>query len=441
MPGFHDNFSTPHPNSDIPLYDGPLLLTVKGRTTEFAGKIGFHWFPSSDIRFMAERPVEAADGHLMLASNADGEYRVQIPGTSESVAFFPSNSTIHSGGMVHFEGSPREPLTLVNSGPMAYVEGFVVNLDEFWPPQRHDSWTWQSDEWRVTFSPVDDLSDVIKAVRRAGGYVFTHRVRFERVDGALFEVAAAEQVLHGLYRFLSFLQGRQVNVILPVGYDAAGTAVWRKWLSWNVGRWQGINHWSDTHETADLCEAFAGFMRLWTNPNWQDAIDAAIHWYVDSNRNASVLEAGTVFNQMALERLAWEFFVINGKAMSRDGFNRLTAADRIRLMLAHHQVPLELPPALPDAARWSREFNWTDIADAIAAMRNIVVHPEHKLRDRLDDGPASPLKDVWHCGLWALELLLLRLFGYTGGYQDRRKRPRYAGQPDPVPWATVPMKQ
>ncbi len=433
MPGFNDDFSMAQPNAEIALYDGPLLLTIKGRTTEFAGRIGLRWFPSPGIRFTAERPSEKADLHLWFDSDANGEHRLQIPGTAENVEFFPNDLTLHSGGPVHCEGLLSRPLTLISNAPIAYVEGFVVNLGEFWLPRRADAWIWESDEWKVTLSPVPKLGDVIKSVERAGGYALTHHVRFERNDRKPFTGDDADAVLHGLYRFLSFLQGRKVNVVLPTGHDADGKPVWRRWASWQAGPWQGVNSWADTHETEQISDAFAGFMRLWSNPDWRDSIDAAIHWYVDSNRNASVLEAGTVFNQMALERLAWEHFVIDEKTMTPERFEKLNAADRIRRMLAKHGVPHSLP-SLPNLQRWAEEFRWRNIADAIAAMRNMVIHPDNRRRERLEGADDSPLIDVWHCGLWALELLLLRLFGYNGGYQDRRKNPRFAGDPDPVPW-------
>jgi len=138
---------------------------------------------------------------------------------------------------------------------------------------------------------------------------------------------------------------------------------------------------------------------------------------------------------MALERLAWEYFVKQKRPMTRRRFDRLKAPQRIRRMLADHEIPLEIPELFAEFRRWAHQFEWSDIADAIAAMRNIIVHPDNEHVDTLRNSDDTPLHDVWCCGLWALELLLLRLFGYTGDYQDRRKSHRWAGRPDPLPWA------
>jgi hypothetical protein len=107
--------------------------------------------------------------------------------------------------------------------------------------------------------------------------------------------------------------------------------------------------------------------------------------------------------------------------MTKDGFNRLTAADRIRLLLAQLDIPLDIPRTLPDLAHWAGEINQEDAADAIVCVRDNVVHPEAKLRERFRVSAHNPKKDAWSCGLWMLEMVLLSLFRYSGRYRDRRE--------------------
>lgn len=45
---------------------------------------------------------------------------------------------------------------------------------------------------------------------------------------------------------------------------------------------------------------------------------------------------------------------------------------------------------------------------------------------------------MWSLGLWALELCLLRLFGYRGKYSNRITQ-RYTGEVEDVPWASGPV--
>jgi hypothetical protein len=220
-----------------------------------------------------------------------------------------------------------------------------------------------------------------------------------------------------------------------VAYDDRGEPLWRQWAPWRVDPWQSVESWADLHRTDYFGEAFNGFMCLWGDEGWRGVLSTAVHWYVEANRNASGLEAGVVFTQMALELVAWHYLTQHKKAMTKDGFHRLTAADRLRLVLSEHEIPLELPSALPDLKFWAGEFNWCDAAEAITNVRNNVVHPEAGHRDKLEASNKNPTRDAWVCGLWLLELLLLRMFGYTGNYSDRREEGKFVGSTKPVPWA------
>src|SRR6266446_6313316 len=54
---------------------------------------------------------------------------------------------------------------------------------------------------------------------------------------------------------------------------------------------------------------FPGFMRLWKDPDWNQTLRVAIHWYVESNAQAGAIEGSLVLQQLAIELLAWRVFV------------------------------------------------------------------------------------------------------------------------------------
>lgn len=422
------------PNAEIPIFQGSLSLYVDDSPRDFDGALSLAWLPKPSVRFNAERQSEIDDlKRIFQDRRSEGVGLIRAGESSYSFSFVPGNWNFNLVGKTRVDGEIVGPVSLGDGAGMRRIDGQIANLDEYRIPGRRE-FNWEGDGWSVTIAPVANLSKLIKSLRSAGGYAITHQMTLKRADEGSFSVPEAEAALHGTFRFLSFIEGRKVQAVLPVGYDEHNSVVWRQLGSWNVDPWQGVDSWVDPHTTEHFCEAFAGFMQLWRDPRWRDALDAAIHWYVDSNRNASVIEAGAIFNQMALELLAWEHLVIHTKAMTPEGFHRLAAADRIRLILTQNGIPLATPTQLTRVTRWAKEFNWVDIADAITAMRNVIVHPEHKLRDRVDSPTEGCVLDVWKCGLWALELLLLRMFCYSGGYQDRRRSERHVGHPDSVPW-------
>jgi hypothetical protein len=190
--------------------------------------------------------------------------------------------------------------------------------------------------------------------------------------------------------------------------------------------WQGVLSWTGPGLPADFTSAFAGFMRLWNDDRWRAALDLAIHWYAESNRNASGLEAGIVFVQMALERLAWEYLVQDKRIVTAHGFEKLSAAGRIRRLLSVNQIPVDFPPRLAAMAK-QPEKQLQDLVEALTSVRNRTVHPP---RDKSKWASQDMLRNTWGCGLWMLEMLFLRLFGYEGRYLDRRDRSKGTV----VPW-------
>jgi hypothetical protein len=75
----------------------------------------------------------------------------------------------------------------------------------------------------------------------------------------------------------------------------------------------------------------------------------------------------------------------------------------------------------------AKELNWNDGPKALAAVRNLLVHPSKQKQ--------LPYYDAWRLAKWYTELVLLKLVGFTGEYSDRTRAQRWVGAVDPVPWA------
>ena len=71
---------------------------------------------------------------------------------------------------------------------------------------------------------------------------------------------------------------------------------------------------------------------------------------------------------------------------------------------------------------------WSDGPKALSVIRSRLVHP----------GKSEPLPyyDAWKLAAWYLELVLLRVVGFSGEYSNRTSASRRVGQVEPVPWAT-----
>ena len=116
--------------------------------------------------------------------------------------------------------------------------------------------------------------------------------------------------------------------------------------------------------------------------------------------------------------------------MSEDGFEKITAADKLRALLfwlnADTAIPencKELRKAFPEQRNG---LLTTDGPKAVTELRNYLVHPTKKNRDRAEEIGFPPVQDAWRLNLWYIELALLRLINYKGLYEHRLGDPLVA---------------
>jgi hypothetical protein len=65
-------------------------------------------------------------------------------------------------------------------------------------------------------------------------------------------------------------------------------------------------------------------------------------------------------------------------------------------------------------------------------LRNSIIHADQHNNQRLQSYPIPAWNEAWIIGLWYLEVLLSKLFGYSGRYANRQTR-QAAGQTEMIP--------
>jgi hypothetical protein len=292
------------------------------------------------------------------------------------------------------------------------------------------------DDWQVVLDTVQNISDLTPSLRYTSGYAITHVGCLARRGEKPFSSDEAEDILTAFHVFLSFCRGFWVDPTLPIGIDVNGETCWEDWRVREQDPWESRISWFDEHHGELLGEVFPGFWRLWKTPSWRDAIRIAVYWYIRSNNSRTGTDGAIILTQAGLEQLAWSFLVQNENALSMDGFEKLSAADQIRLLLTALKIPRTIPSELNQLSSLAKEHNWDGPA-AFTEMRNSLVHPRKMQRTKSKlDGERLPITDAWSLGLWYFELALLSLFGHTGVYAERYRLPRSIGEVGNVPWAT-----
>ena len=196
------------------------------------------------------------------------------------------------------------------------------------------------------------------------------------------------------------------------GFDAAGELVWEEWpVVVEADPWKDGCRWFDIDST-EVVDIFPGFMCRWQDENWRELVRESIYWYLESSKKSGGVEGSIVLQQAALERLAWVFLVEEKSSISPQGFERIPAADQIRLLLSQLGIDSSIYDGLTDLVQLSKEYNWVDGPQAITELRNAIVHPSPKNRKKASRNSFGAKHQAWYLGLNYLERVLLKIFDY-----------------------------
>ena len=317
----------------------------------------------------------------------------------------------------------------------------------------------RADEWRVEIERRADFSDVQQQIEERRGYGITHHCRLWRAgaDGSpdSFSFDEAEPVLELVTLFASFVRGGMVGLALPVGYTKDESSFERWYVSavdpgrypdphrpWPLPGWYPLYRppgYENPHPATWLPSLFETLAIKFLHPDidtrqfWQGVFRELVYTYADAERfdkERAIVPACT-----ALETLGWSILVVQEGWLTGDrhpdrgrgGYERLTAADRLRLLLRWAGLTPGIPAHLSKMQAKAADNNGKmDSADLITWTRNRVVHPDK--HDQLPDGLAP---ESWMISMWYAELIILKLLGYDGYFRNRLNGEAV----ERVPWA------
>lgn len=326
----------------------------------------------------------------------------------------------------------RTPIVVGRSEDLREVHFDLINFPSFCalasPSTRlpDDQLDIAAEGWHIEIRPPRKSPDL--EAFRSTLYSVTHSCAMRKIDNATFSSGEAQNVLNVLHDAMSFAAGRWVAPVFVRGLGTDQQIAWKEWgtrpLHPNFG---GVETWFDTRHANTLAEILPGVLELRKDAGRAETFHSALYWYIRSTGVAAGVDGGIILLQAALELLSWQLFVGDRKALSREGFDRLRADDQLRLLIESCGIPTGIPLGLSDLASKAKELNWSDGPKALAAVRNRLVHPTKREH--------FPYYDAWRLAEWYVELVLLKMLGFTGEYSDRTKAERWVGAVDRVPWA------
>lgn len=437
-------YTTPTASDPVRLYSGPIGIRQDARTGSGDGVVSLIWrVLGPEVRFTV--PSVLPPDHLDTA-----DCTLAAPPFHVDVAAFLTGVTHRGGGHgphLSARGFPRRSIVTGGDQPVTHVLFHVVNFWSFLNPRPDpaptdydvDRIVFEGDGWRVILQGVPGLSELEEQVRLDSGFGITHVGRAERVDGARFTRAEAQQLFHALHSFLSFARGMWSPPILYVGTDACGVPLWEDWTVRRASPGREVLTWFPVMEPECLGAIFPGFMRLWRNPDVREILEVAIHWYVEANLGSGATEGAVVLVQTGLERLAYYILVHDRRTLTEANFQngpgKLSAAERLRRLFAEFGLPIAVGPArhrINAVPALAAAQAWRDTPDGLVRLRNCVVHPDQHNLQRLQSFPPNARREALLLCLWYYEVILLKWFGYSGPYVNRQTV-EYVGQIESLP--------
>ena len=333
-----------------------------------------------------------------------------------------------------------QPMNIIDKEvPLRSLHFSILNFPEFFGSQR--KWIREGENvhaiphalveasgWRLKITGVQNISEVVKMLKRENGYGVTYNGVISRSDGANFTVQKVETLLKALRTFFSFARGASCSLDLVSGKDQNGEQFFVRWGAHYVAPWNSRRSWFRQHGGDDiLTELFPRFWSLFNSGDeWKRTILRSIDWYLLSNESA--IHAGIILTQAALERLSFQILGRGKKPEEPTGIFFRKALEELNL-------EPQIPSSCSKLKNIQKTHKWADGPHALVDIRNDLVHPKNKLVDISH----HVHRDAWNLGQWYIEMILLKTLRYQGYYVNRLAGWHKENEAIlPVPWAKYP---
>lgn len=404
-------------NQPLTLYEGDMKFIGKQGDRDIVahgtGVVKLNWFPTTRIKYSFE-------SNNSVTSNFKESHVLELVNLKVSCKANATKYQLSVGIKTEVSGFLHEPAVITSNSNLSYV---IFHLTNFHSCQL----LLEANGWKVTIAPVEKIKELTNSLEDEGGYAITHVAKLEKSNKHTFTSEEALDILSGLSSFLSFARGMWVVPLLPISFNAENIPTWEIWYSSTASAYQrNITSWFPVQRPENLTEAFVGFMNLWEDPDWQQPLQLAIHWYVESNLQAGAIDGSIILAHSALELLYEHRIGI---------FIKNNAALKLEKLFKKSKLPINDLDSKSNLIIKLLEFaeeKKINMPKAITEVRNKLTHLEQKEKVH----PKSIRKEAWRLSLWYLELVLLDLFNYQGVYKNRL-RFSWEGDYDELPKGSI----
>lgn len=423
------------PNENFNVFDGRLILKIGKSSLPCNCKLYFEWFPAKSLVLETQFSIEnlitenkfevynesirIGECHMVKmisSSNNNVQLKAEFDG---EVSFNDLNSDVNE---IRFSVPNLKSIIGTATKDSSKRIRISKNRNEF----ECGSFIITIDHLYHHLSGRDELENT-------SGYLIQYSGNIVKKNKTNFKYKKACEILEIFGRFLSFINGSRTTPIFFKGY-INDNLIWEEYKSRVIDNYTYSPSWMLYNGQVDIQNLWENFYKVYKSKvSNKLALDNAIHWYCESNKNGTFIEGKLIIVQTALELLYnWIVIEKNNLLEGKDAMS-INAANKIRLLLSILKIEGAIPKNLNYLNEFVEKENIKDVPWILTKIRNSIVHSRENKRVEFDQIKPEVLTQTLRVSIWYIEMAILFSLNYEGCYKDSRGL-RSFGNKYKVPW-------
>lgn len=430
-------------NEDVQIHSGEFHLSRSNCSLRVEGKVYFSWLPELQVVFLGD--ILDATNWNPFDDSSDRLFDLTISGERVGEGFITNSHHASTSTAVTIRGVASSKVIKGDKNNKVEKILFVVpNLRDFfgapvgYKDGKKEVFSMSriylgSSQYKITIDKAQNYDELRKDLSAKGGFLTLYIGELSKPTG-LISAKEADEAFSSLSIFLSFINGRRTAPFFRQGY-LSDQLKWTDYTPYFVSQFKSVKSWPQQHSINGISQLWNRFHELWSNKEDENFLRYAIHWYVEANGRSGSTVGAIIMAQTALELIYNWLLIEKEKLLRGRDAESISAANKIRLLLAHIGVPHGVPSSLAELQSLQKSKGAFDGPDIVVQVRNTIVHSQIEKRKTLGAIAPRAMTEVLELCLWYVEMALLSLLGFTGDYRNRLSRAVYAIDADePVPW-------
>ncbi len=267
-------------------------------------------------------------------------------------------------------------------------------------------------KWKIIIDKNVDYDNLKETLEITGGYNILYSGKICTIDGHNFTYEESEEIITCLDLFLSFVNGRRISTLFLNGFNE-GIKKWIDYSPKSVEVFKEVTSCIYYRNTSSLDIMWKEFSSIWESNEGKDFLKTIVHWYIESNNKAGLLDGAIIMAQAGLEKLYYWIF-------RQEKNHPNNTPQKLRKLITHLNIDeyeaLLRFNNLKEFYKNIEKAEHKDIAGAITTIRNDIIHPNETFKIDL-----QTKAEALQLSVWLIEITLLKVFKHKGKYFDRAK--------------------